>query len=57
MALGSLGRRKPGTEMVGSVPTAAFHPIFWLHHCNVDRVYESFLAVRGHTRRHARAGA
>ena len=43
--------------MVGSVPTAAFHVTFWLHHCNVDRVYESFLAVRGHTRRHARAGA
>jgi len=48
VALGSLGHRKPGTEMVGSVPTAAFHPTFWLHHCNVDRVYESFLVEHGH---------
>lgn len=22
---------------MGAVPTAAFDPIFWLHHCNVDR--------------------
>lgn len=22
---------------MGSVPTAAYDPIFWLHHCNVDR--------------------
>ena len=27
---------------------AAFHPIFWLHHCNVDRVYEGFLEAEGH---------
>jgi len=50
VALGSLGRRKPGTEMIGSIPTASYHPIFWLHHCNVDRVYESFLAIHGHAR-------
>ncbi|KAH8091502.1 metalloendopeptidase [Aureococcus anophagefferens] len=24
---------------------SAFHPVFWLHHCNVDRLYESYLAV------------
>mmetsp|Transcript_8295 Transcript_8295/g.13754 ORF Transcript_8295/g.13754 Transcript_8295/m.13754 type:complete len:616 (+) Transcript_8295:1037-2884(+) len=23
--------------------TAAFHPMFWLLHCNVDRLYESYL--------------
>ena len=23
---------------------AAYHPIFYLHHCNVDRVYEAYLA-------------
>ena len=94
-----LGNKVPGTEMVGSVPTAGFHvrpfrfslvpsplapvsrlppclacgapwcltcwahaalrrtvcswltcgfaaqPIFWMHHCNVDRVYESCLAT------------
>ena len=22
---------------------SAFHPIFWMHHNNVDRVYESYL--------------
>ena len=26
-----------------SVRLAAFHPIFFLHHCNVDRIYESYL--------------
>mmetsp|Transcript_33342 Transcript_33342/g.107113 ORF Transcript_33342/g.107113 Transcript_33342/m.107113 type:complete len:121 (+) Transcript_33342:1027-1389(+) len=43
VAVGSLGRRERGTEMVGQVPTAGFHPLFWLHHCNVDRAYESYL--------------
>lgn len=23
---------------MGSVPVAAFDPIFWLHHCNIDRL-------------------
>lgn len=22
---------------------AAFHPIFFLHHCNVDRIYEGYI--------------
>eukprot|EP00965_Chrysotila_dentata_P160301 5293305-Pleurochrysis_carterae.AAC.1 len=26
-----------------SVKWAAFHPIFFLHHCNVDRLYEAYL--------------
>ncbi|KXZ51823.1 hypothetical protein GPECTOR_11g263 [Gonium pectorale] len=26
-----------------SVSFAAFHPIFFLHHCNVDRLYEAYL--------------
>jgi tyrosinase len=30
-----------GTNM-GSVPTAAGDPIFWLHHCNIDRLWESW---------------
>ncbi|GIL62411.1 hypothetical protein Vafri_16631 [Volvox africanus] len=25
------------------IPVAAFHPIFWLHHSNVDRIYEAYL--------------
>lgn len=29
--------------MVGSVPRAAFNPVFFMLHCNVDRVYESYL--------------
>ncbi|KAG2491076.1 hypothetical protein HYH03_010521 [Edaphochlamys debaryana] len=28
---------------MSSVEWAAFHPIFFLHHCNVDRVYEGYV--------------
>jgi hypothetical protein len=31
VAVGELGNRVPGTEMVGSIPTAGFHPCFWMH--------------------------
>ena len=24
---------------------SSFHPVFWLHHCNVDRVYEATSAT------------
>ena len=27
-----------------SLMHAAFHPAFWLHHCNIDRLYEAYLA-------------
>lgn len=27
-----------------SIDYAAFHPLFFLHHCNVDRIYEAYLA-------------
>jgi hypothetical protein len=30
-----------------AVPIAGFHPAFYLHHCNVDRVYESYLREQG----------
>ena len=30
---------------MASVEFAAFHPIFFLHHCNVDRIYEGYLKV------------
>jgi tyrosinase len=33
-----------GTDM-GSVPTAAGDPIFWLHHCNIDRLWASWNAA------------
>ena len=32
---------------MASVPTAAPDPIFWLHHCNVDRLWERWLAQGG----------
>jgi Common central domain of tyrosinase/Polyphenol oxidase middle domain len=28
---------------MGSVPTAARDPIFWLHHCNIDRLWDYWL--------------
>ena len=27
-----------------SLMHAAFHPAFWLHHCNIDRLYEAYLS-------------
>jgi len=30
-----------------AVPIAGFHPVFYMHHCNVDRVYESYLQAQG----------
>eukprot|EP00038_Savillea_parva_P010861 m.193324 g.193324 ORF g.193324 m.193324 type:complete len:873 (-) comp18898_c0_seq1:157-2775(-) len=32
---------------MSSVQFAAFHPIFFLHHCQVDRIYEKYLHVEG----------
>lgn len=32
---------------MGSVPTAAQDPIFWLHHCNIDRLWGRWLAQGG----------
>ena len=29
---------------MGSVPTAAQDPIFWLHHCNIDRLWDVWIA-------------
>jgi len=31
---------------MSSIGTAGWHPYFWLHHCNVDRIWEAFLAGR-----------
>jgi tyrosinase len=33
--------------IMGSVPTAANDPIFWLHHCNIDRLWSKWLAQGG----------
>ena len=32
---------------MGSVPTAARDPVFWVHHCNVDRLWSAWLAAGG----------
>jgi tyrosinase len=32
---------------MGSVPTAAQDPIFWMHHCNIDRLWESWFGSGG----------
>lgn len=29
-------------QNMGSVPTAAGDPVFWMHHCNIDRLWESW---------------
>ncbi|OCL02739.1 Di-copper centre-containing protein [Glonium stellatum] len=34
-----------GSGHMGYVPVAAFDPIFWLHHCNVDRILALWQAV------------
>lgn len=33
--------------LMGRVPTAAQDPIFWLHHCNIDRLWNIWLAQAG----------
>ena len=34
---------------MGRVPTAAGDPIFWLHHCNIDRIWAGWNAAGGKT--------
>ena len=34
---------------MGRVPFAAGDPIFWLHHCNIDRLWESWNRLPGRT--------
>lgn len=31
---------------MGSVPTAAFDPVFWVHHANIDRLFNVWLGKR-----------
>lgn len=30
------------TQGMGSVPFAAYDPVFWMHHCNIDRLWASW---------------
>jgi tyrosinase len=32
-------------QNMGSIPWAAYDPIFWLHHCNIDRLWASWNAA------------
>lgn len=32
-----------GCGMMAEVPSAGFDPIFWLHHSNIDRLYQKYL--------------
>ena len=34
-----------GPRNMGNVPTAAQDPIFWMHHCNIDRLWASWNAA------------
>jgi len=35
------------TKNMGHIPTAANDPVFWLHHCNIDRLWESWNRLPG----------
>ncbi|MCB8838293.1 tyrosinase family protein [Aurantimonas sp. VKM B-3413] len=37
-----------GTQNMGSVPFAAQDPIFYIHHCNIDRIWAGWNANGGH---------
>jgi Common central domain of tyrosinase len=34
-----------GCGMMGEVPSAGFDPVFWMHHSNVDRLYQNFITA------------
>ena len=34
---------------MGSIPTAAGDPVFWLHHCNIDRIWAGWNETGGKT--------
>lgn len=35
------------TTNMGNVPTAANDPVFWMHHCNIDRIWSAWNAAGG----------
>lgn len=37
--------RNPRTGMMGTPSTAGLDPIFWLHHANIDRLWETWLSL------------
>jgi Common central domain of tyrosinase len=47
VAIGRNGRPDGSPGLMGSIPTAAFDPIFWVHHANIDRLWRQWLCVSG----------
>ncbi len=44
----NVGAARPAPDIgMGFVPTAANDPIFWLHHCNIDRIWASWNKAGG----------
>jgi len=41
---GAIHRYTGDTTNMGIVPTAAGDPLFWLHHCNIDRIWADWIA-------------
>jgi hypothetical protein len=35
--------------LMANVPTAAFDPVFWAHHCNIDRLWSAWESMPGRT--------
>jgi hypothetical protein len=35
---------------MASIAVAAYSPLFWLHHCNIDRLYEAYLQLHPDSR-------
>lgn len=34
--------------VMGAVPYSSNDPIFWIHHCNIDRLWDCWLSISGH---------
>jgi hypothetical protein len=34
---------------MGAVPYSSNDPIFWIHHCNIDRLWDCWTSIPGHT--------
>lgn len=43
--VGGFSGRNTNTGHMSSVPVAAFDPVFWMHHCQIDRLFAIWQAV------------
>ena len=46
-----IGSTGCGSGLMGAIPSAALDPIFYLHHANIDRLYECWMNVNPTGRR------